>query len=302
MSSDEKESLINKNQPLQDYYASLESRIGYRFVLGGTRHFGFYARGTYWPFPIGKALRAMEDNLVGTLDLEQGSKVLDAGCGAGYVAIHLAEAGYRVHGIDVVNHHIVKARRNVKTRGLEGKITVTNGDYHHLDAFADNSFDGVYTMETFVHATKPEIAAAEFFRVIRPGGSIAMYEYDHVDFSTQPKEVGDSWTAINKHAAMPAYDRFQQGVLKGILEEVGFEDVEVKDLSENVLPMLRLFYILAFIPYLIIAFLGLKSYFINTVAGYEGYVYRDAARYISVSGKKPLAAGEVEPSEEKKLR
>jgi hypothetical protein len=38
------------------------------------------------------------------------------------------------------------------------------------------------------------------------------------------------------------------------------------------------------------------------VAGYEGYVYRDAVRYISVSGKKPLAAGEVEPSEEKKLR
>jgi sterol 24-C-methyltransferase len=54
--------------------------------------------------------------------------------------------------------------------------------------------------------------------------------------------------------------------------------------------MLRLFYILAFIPYLIIALLGLKSYFINTVAGYEGYVYRDAVRYISVSGKKPGGA------------
>jgi sterol 24-C-methyltransferase len=302
MFSDAKESLINKNQSLQDYYASLESRIGYRFVLGGTRHFGFYTRGTYWPFPIGKALRAMEDNLIGTLDLEKGSKVLDAGCGAGYVAIHLATAGYHVHGIDVVDHHIIKARRNVKTRGLEGKITVTNSDYHHLDAFADDSFDGAYTMETFVHATEPEIAAAEFFRVIRPGGSIAMCEYDHVDFSTQPEEVGDSWTTINKHAAMPAYDLFQQGVLKGILEEVGFEDVEVKDLSENVPPMLRFFCVLAFIPYHIIAFLGLKSYFINTVAGYEGYVYRDAVRYVSVSGKKPLAAGEVDPSEEQKLR
>jgi len=108
----------------------------------------------------------MEDDLIGTLDLEKGSKVLDAGCGAGYVAIHLATVGYRVHGIDLVDHHIVKARRNVETRGLEGKITVTNSDYHHLDAFADDSFDGAYTMETFVHATEPEIAAAEFFRVI----------------------------------------------------------------------------------------------------------------------------------------
>lgn len=91
-------------------------------------------------------------------------------------------------------------------------------------------------------------------------------------------------------------------MLKGILEEVGFEDVKVKDLLENFLLMLRLFYILAFIPYLIIAFLGLMAYFINTVAGYKGYVYRDAARYISISGKKPLTAGEVELSKEKKLR
>jgi sterol 24-C-methyltransferase len=296
------EPLINKNKSLQDYYTSLESRIGYRFVLGGTRHFGFYPNGTYWPFPIGKALRAMEDNLIGTLGLEKGSKVLDAGCGAGYVAVHLAENGYHVHGIDVVDHHIIKARRNATARGLEKKVTVTKGDYHHLDMFADNSFDGAYTMETFVHATEPEVAAAEFFRVLRPGGSIAMYEYDHVDFSTVPKEFGDSWTVINKHASMPAYDRFQQDVLEGILEGAGFEDVKFKDLSDNVLPMMRLFYILAFIPYLIIAFLGLKRYFINVVAGYEGYVYRDAVRYILVSGKKPLNEGKVESSEGKKLR
>lgn len=96
-------------------------------------------------------------------------------------------------------------------------------------------------MGTFVHASEPEVAAAEFFRVIRPEGSIAMYEYDHVDFETRPKAVGDSWITINKHAAMPVYGPFQRDLLKGILEEVGFEDVVVKDLSDNVISMLRLF-------------------------------------------------------------
>jgi len=271
-------------------------------VLGGTRHFGFYAQGSYWPFPIGRALRAMEDHLIATLALEKGSKVLDAGCGVGHVAIHLAQNGYRVHGIDVVEHHLAKARRNIKAEGLEGKVTVTIGDYHHLEAFADESFDGAYTMETFVHATEPEAAAEEFFRILRPGGSLAMYEYDHVDYSTQNKEVSTSWTAINQWAAMPAYNRFQQGVLEGILEEVGFQDVVVRDLSENVLPMLRMFYLLAGIPYLIFVLLGLKSYFPNTVAGYEGYVYRNAARYIAVSAKKPLASSEIALGEEKKTR
>ena len=88
-----------------------------------------------------------------------------------------------------------------------------------------------------------------------------MYEYDHVDYSTQKKEVSMSWTTINQWAAMPAYNRFEPGVLQGILEEVGFQDVVVRDLSENVLPMLRLFYLLAFIPYFIFVLFGLKSYF-----------------------------------------
>jgi sterol 24-C-methyltransferase len=77
-------------------------------------------------------------------------------------------------------------------------------------------------MEMFVHATDPEAAAAEFFRVLRLGGSLAMYEYDHFDYTTQKKEVSTSWTSINQWAAMPVYNQFQQGVLRGILEEVGF--------------------------------------------------------------------------------
>lgn len=271
-------------------------------MLGGTRHFGYYSSKSWWPFPINKALRDMEDHLIDNLGLEKGSKVLDAGCGVGHVSIHLAECGYQMEGIDVIDHHIVKARRNVKARGLEGRVTINKGDYHHLDAFADGSFDGAFTMETFVHATEPELAAAEFFRILRPGGSLALYEYDHPDFSTQSKEASSSWQSINKYAAMPANDRFQTGVLEGILEDVGFENVVVTDLSDNVIPMLRLFYLLAFIPYTIIAFLGLKSRFVNTVAGYEGYVYRDSARYIAVSAKKPSEKRWKESDEGKKLR
>lgn len=34
--------VINDNPELQSYYQSLESRVGYRMVLGGTRHFGYW--------------------------------------------------------------------------------------------------------------------------------------------------------------------------------------------------------------------------------------------------------------------
>ncbi|TVY68992.1 Sterol 24-C-methyltransferase erg-4 [Lachnellula suecica] len=302
MASSAQEPLVNKNKSLQDYYTSLESRIGYRLVLGGTRHFGYYTPGTYWPFPIGKHLRAMEDHLISSLALAKGSKILDAGCGVGHVAMHLARKGYRVHGLDVVDHHVYKAKKHVKAAGLEGKVEISKGDYHHLESFADGSFDGAYTMETFVHATEPEVAAAEFFRVIRPGGSLVMNEYDHLDFETQSQEISDSWTTINKYSSMPANARFVRGVLEGILQESGFEDIKVEDLSENILPMVRMFYILAFIPYTIISFLGLKAYFVNTVAGYESYAYRGPVRYITVTAKKPLGPVEVKTGEGKKAR
>jgi hypothetical protein len=53
---------------------------------------------------------------------------------------------------------------------------------------------------------------------------------------------------------------------------------------------------------MIIAFFGLKAYFVNAVAGYEGYVHRGVARYIRVSAKKPVRGKGAAAGEGKKAR
>lgn len=58
--------------------------------------------------------------------------------------------------------------------GLEDVINIKKMDYHSLGGFGDKEFDGVYTMETFVHATEPEVAAREFWRILKPGGKLVM--------------------------------------------------------------------------------------------------------------------------------
>ena len=103
---------IDHNPMVQRYYNSLESRLGYKILLGERRHHGYYDALTYWPFPIDGAMKAMEDYLFRSLALEAGAQVLDAGCGAGHVAIRLAQHGLRVQGIDVVDHHVRKAERS----------------------------------------------------------------------------------------------------------------------------------------------------------------------------------------------
>ena len=255
-------------------------------MLRDTRHFGYYHRDTYWAFPINGALRAMEDHLFNSLRLGSDAQVLDAGCGIGHVAFHMARKGLRVQGIDVVDHHIQKAHRNIEAQGFGDSVVVRKVDYHHLNGFADEFFDGVYTVETFVHGADPEAAMSEFFRVLKPGGSIALYEYDHTDLDAAPRDLQDSMTQINKYAAMPANERFSEGVLQRILEETGFQDVEVEDLSTNIRPMLRLFFVLAYL-YLLVKLFGLEAWFVNTVAGVEGYRGKHLWRYVAVTAKKP---------------
>lgn len=289
MSSSDQEPLLNYKSVLSDYYGSLESRIGYKIFLGSTRHFGYYDADNWWPFPINGALRAMEDNVFESLKISPGSEVLDAGCGAGHVAMHIARKGVHVQGIDLLDIHLRSARRNIKAAGMEKDVSVRQMDYHNLDSFADGSFDAVYTMETFVHAFDPERVLEEFFRVLKPGGSITLREYDHSDVNAAPKFLRESMQQINKDAYMPTWTLLKEGVLPRMLEKKGFRDVVTEDLSKNIRPMLQLFFIFAYVPYLFVRILGLEAWFVNTVAGVQGLRGQNANvwRYIAVTARKP---------------
>ncbi|KAH6617814.1 S-adenosyl-L-methionine-dependent methyltransferase [Chaetomium sp. MPI-SDFR-AT-0129] len=293
---DSTEPLIKPDPVLKTYYDSFESRIGYKLVLGGRRHFGYYEKDTLWPFPVTKSLKAMEEVLFSKLNLPKGSKVLDAGCGAGLVAINMAEHGLNMTAIDVIDHHVDKTKRNIARAGVPpGKIDVRRMDYHHLDSIPDDSHDGVYTMETFVHSHDPVGVLAGFFRLLRPGGKVAMFEYDHTvgagkDISTGKdisKTAETDLRLINKWSSMPANERSLRGTFAGMMEEVGFVDVKVVDLSAHVRPMVRLFFVLAFVPYLFVKLLGLERWFINTVAGARLWLEQEHWRYVVITGTKP---------------
>ncbi|KAF9773335.1 hypothetical protein IL306_008868 [Fusarium sp. DS 682] len=254
-----------------------------------SRHFGYYEYDTRWPFPIGRALRRMVDKLAESLNVPPGAYVLDAGCGVGHVALHMAtKYKYRVQAIDVVAHHVDKAKRNVaRARLPDGQVNVRLMDYHHLESLDDESFDGIYTMETFVHATDPKAVLAGFYQKLRPGGHLALNEYDHEFVDNSPDEMANSMRKINDIAAMPTNDLSNPGVFKDMLEEAGFTDVVVRDYSEKIKPMTRLFYLVAYIPWLIVTFLGLEKHFINTVAGVETYRGHGRWRYDVISATKP---------------
>ncbi|KAL8643926.1 MAG: hypothetical protein Q9226_008035, partial [Calogaya cf. arnoldii] len=223
-----------------------------------------------------------------------GSTILDAGCGDCHVALHFARKGLRVQGIDIVANHVRRARQEIKAQKMEDMVSARVADYHHLDWVPDMSLDGVCTMETFVHAREPEQVLGEFFRILKPGGSIAMHEYWHLDDDElppgTPKDLNESIKRIDRESAMPTDRRLRKKVLQQMLKEQGFVEVVEKDLSKNIAPTLLLFYVLGYIPYLIICFFGLQARFVNTEAGVQGYrgLKRQLGGYSAVKAKKPL--------------
>lgn len=224
------------------------------------------------------------------LNLPPGSHVLDAGCGVGHVALYMAARGLQMTGIDIMDHHLEKARRNIAKSGhLKDKITTKKMDYHHLETLQTESFDGVYTMETLVHATEPEQVVDGFYRILRPGGHIVLHEYDY-DYESEEAigpALAGAMKQISQFGAVPTWDKAKRGYFERLLEGAGFVHVQVEDYSKNVRPMLRLFWLMAVIPNFFVQLFGLQKYFVNTVGGAYAYNAREYWRYVSVSAKKP---------------
>lgn len=220
----------------------------------------------------------MEEKLYQRLNLSEGSKVFDAGAGSGVVASYMAEKhGLHVTGIDVTKVHVKDAQKVIQSRGLQEQVSVQMGDYHDLSSFDDATFDGVYTMETFVHADDPIKVLSNFARVLKPDGVLVMHEAEFQWDSELLQEVLRLSHCENT---------LKEGSYEEMLAQTGFKDVSVEDLSDNVLPLWRFFGWLGAVPYDILRLFGLHTRFTNMMAGVEAYRHWGQGRYISVRAVK----------------
>ncbi|MBS2965029.1 methyltransferase domain-containing protein [Actinocrinis puniceicyclus] len=270
---------INSNlQSVSRYYDHTESRVGYKYLFGGTKHFGWYAPGDRaWHFR--SALRRMEDELVRRLQVSEDEQVLDAGCGVGDVARTVAaKCRVSVVGIDVLEYNLDEARRRSSAAGLDQVTSFQLGDYHVLD-FQDSTFDAVYTMETLVHAADPAKALSEFRRVLRPGGRLIMFEYSHAPVEAMTPDARRALERVCDLGAMPTWLMLDDGRMQQLLEAEGFTDVRAEDVTDRMLPMLRVFSVLGRFPYLMGRVLGKVPKVVNAMSGVEWYRHRSVWRY-----------------------
>ncbi len=97
---------------------------------------------------------------------EQG-ELLDIGCGTGLFVEKYIRHGGKAAGLDISRKMVERARH--RCPGCE--FTVGNGESL---PFCDNSFDSVSSLLVFSYVKKPETMLSETYRVLRPGGAIAI--------------------------------------------------------------------------------------------------------------------------------
>lgn len=92
-----------------------------------------------------------------------GGKMLDLGCGTGFLIGLAADVFDEIHGVDVTQAMLDKVDLS------SGKVTLHNGPAENVP-FDDDSFD-VVTAYSFIHHTEDYSAViAEGYRVLREGG------------------------------------------------------------------------------------------------------------------------------------
>jgi len=106
------------------------------------------------------------------LDLREGQRVLDIGCGWGSFALHAAQRhGVHVTGITLSPPQAEIGQRRAAELGLSDRVDIRVADYREL---ADAPFDAVASIGMVEHvgANQIDVYARQVARMVKPGGRV----------------------------------------------------------------------------------------------------------------------------------
>ncbi len=148
-------------------------------------------------------------------------RVLDLGCGGGFLANYLAARGHRVVGIDTTPENLVVARRH------------GTAEYQVADAcalpFPDASFDVVCAMDLLEHVEDPAKLIGEASRVLAPGGLFVFHTFNRTQLANLIAIKGVAWFVKNAPPDLHVLHLFRTPAeTVAMLRAHGMEPVEIR--------------------------------------------------------------------------
>ena len=103
-----------------------------------------------------------------------GRRVLDVGCGPGWLTVQYAKGGAQVEAVDLTERAVGIAQRYAESAGITADIKVGNAEALE---FTDATFDLVVSSGVLHHTPDVMRAFKECFRVLKPGGTAKITLY-----------------------------------------------------------------------------------------------------------------------------
>jgi len=179
----------------------------------------------------GKGVIATEE-LVAELQPKASDNLLDIGCGIGGPARWIAaKYGCRVTGVDLTAEFCAAARELNNLTGLADRVEILHGDALSLPV-PNNSFDHAYSQAALMNISDKRGVFREAFRVLRPGGSLAL-SLAGAGSAGEPC-YPLPWATTTVTSFLATLDE-----IRGDLLAAGFQIVFVRDISAALAEALR---------------------------------------------------------------
>lgn len=178
-----------------------------------------------------EAARPEYEALLRSVGLRRGWHVLDAGCGSGgFLQLIAAEVGAtgQITALDLAPENLAAVEQRIPTWRLDCGVTLTIGSVLDLP-LATDAVDAVWCANTSQYFSDDELAVvlAEFQRVVRPGGLVAIKEANVVLWNLSPGDPGRMWRALQATRSINAqiHGMLRTPDLRRWLEAAGYEEV-----------------------------------------------------------------------------
>lgn len=170
-----------------------------------------------------------------SLRIDEGTSVVDVGCGAGRAVGEMLAAGAEAYGVDIDAQMLAVARRRCPDADIR------EASAEHLP-FPDGTLHA-YRADKIFHALEgPDRALAEAARVLSDGGRIVLVGQDWDAFVIDSDDAAFTRLAVHARAdAVPGPRNARR--YRNLLLDAGFEEVDVEVhtgvfTDETMLPML----------------------------------------------------------------